>query len=487
MFHFFCFYGCGPHGREPKGKRRDRLLRADYPNGVVSSFAYDSLNRVTGAGLGNVSNPSSIASYNYTLGATGNRTAAQESSGRMVNWGYDGIYRLTQETITGGAANGAVSYGLDPVGNRLSQSSTLAGIMSGSFSYDADDRMTSTEQYDNNGNTLVSGARTFKYDFQNRLKSMTNSANGVAATIVYDGDGNRVAKTVGSTTTKYLVDDLNPTGYPQVVEEIGTGGVQRTYTYGLQRISQNQLLGSSQSSAVWTASFYNYDGFGSVRMLTDVTGAVTDTYDYDAWGNILSSTGSTPNVYLYRGEQFDPDLQLYYLRARYFNPLTGRFLTRDPLNGQITDPHTLHKYLYAGGDPINAVDPTGRADLFEQTFVVGGTLPAYPAIAAFTAGAVEAGALIAEGIVQITAELAAAAVETGIAAWEEIVAAVEEYNAIVRAHSAWGALTRAVTCADLTLLAGHIVSGWKGDKWGHAVEVGGTVGCAFFLDIRVIH
>jgi YD repeat-containing protein len=60
--------------------------------------------------------------------------------------------------------------------------------------------------YDNNGNTLVSGARTFKYDFQNRLKSMTNSANGVAATIIYDGDGNRVAKTVNGTTTRYLVD-----------------------------------------------------------------------------------------------------------------------------------------------------------------------------------------------------------------------------------------------------------------------------------------
>ncbi len=252
------------------------------------------------------------------------------------------------------------------MGNRLSQSSTLAGILSGNFSYDADDHMTSTEQYDNNGNTLVSGARTFKYDFENRLKSMTNSANGVSATIVYDGDGNRVAKTVNGTTTKYLVDDLNPTGYAQVVEEIGTGGVQRTYTYGLQRISQTQFINSA-----WQTSFYNYDGFGSVRMLTDITGAVTDTYDYDAWGNIVSSTGSTPNVYLYRGEQFDPDLQLYYLRARYFNPLTGRFLTRDPLNGKMTDPRTLHKYLYAGGDPINMIDPRGRQDMVEYAIMLG--------------------------------------------------------------------------------------------------------------------
>ena len=76
-------------------------------------------------------------------------------------------------------------------------------------------------------------------------------------------------------------------------------------------------------------SFYGYDGMGSARLLTDSTGTVTDTFDYDAWGNAVNTTGTTPNLYLYRGEQYDSDLGLYYLRARYFNPLTGRFLTKD--------------------------------------------------------------------------------------------------------------------------------------------------------------
>ncbi len=62
----------------------------------------------------------------------------------------------------------------------------------------------------------------------------------------------------------------------------------------------------------------------------------------------------------YRGEQFDSDLGLYYLRARYYNPSTGRFMSRDPLDGKSIDPKTLHKYLYASGDPVNASDPTGR-------------------------------------------------------------------------------------------------------------------------------
>jgi RHS repeat-associated protein len=151
------------------------------------------------------------------------------------------------------------------------------------------------------------------------------------------------------------VDALNPTGYAQVVEELGTAGVQRTYTYGSQRISQNQIIGSA-----WIPTFYGYDGAGSVRTLTDTTGTVTDTDDYDAWGNAVSTSGTTPNAYLYQGEQYDSDLGLYYLRARYFNPSTGRFLTTDPDAGAVSDPATLHRYLYATGDPVNRLDPTGR-------------------------------------------------------------------------------------------------------------------------------
>lgn len=113
-------------------------------------------------------------------------------------------------------------------------------------------------------------------------------------------------------------------------------------------------------SGTWTPSFYGYDGFGSVRQLTNSTGTVTDTYEYDAFGNIVNQTGTTPNNYLYRGEQFDSDLGLYYLRARYYNPATGRFLSRDPEEGEANDPKTLHKYLYAGSDPVNGRDPLGR-------------------------------------------------------------------------------------------------------------------------------
>jgi RHS repeat-associated protein len=184
--------------------------------------------------------------------------------------------------------------------------------------------------------------------------------------------------------------------------------VQRVYTYGLQRISENQFFDNQ-----WTASFYVYDGAGSVRQLTDSNGNMTDEYEYDAYGNSFTKQGATPNNYLYRGEQYDPDLGLYYLRARYYNPVTGRFMSRDPgksrttapdatrndlnsdakqevsfylfggpastpvssapegcLNSSLSDedirvPQAQHKYNYANSDPINRIDPSGRDSMIE--------------------------------------------------------------------------------------------------------------------------
>ena len=331
------------------------LTTATLPNGVQSTFSYDSLNRVTGLATQN-------SGYLYQRGPTGNLTGASELSGRALNWTYDGVYRLTSEAISGDPShnNGSASYTLDPVGNRLSETSSLAGLDPGTFGYNADDEVTS-ETYDANGNTLATGGKTFAYDAENHLTSM----NGGTVTLVYDGDGNRVAKTVGGVTTRYLVDDLNPTGYTQVVEEVVGGAVARQYTYGLQRISQGQFISNQ-----WTVSFYGYDGGGNVRNLTNSSGAITDSYEYDAFGNSFTKVGTTPNNYLYRGELYDSDLGLYYLRARYYNPATGRFMSRDPGNGDYSNPGTLHKYLYADGDPVDGADSTGWADAVDYPLVL---------------------------------------------------------------------------------------------------------------------
>ena len=93
----------------------------------------------------------------------------------------------------------------------------------------------------------------------------------------------------------------------------------------------------------------------------------TSTYAYDSRTTPMTTAAICAtrevlwNPSFYRGEQYDSDLALYYLRARYYNPATGRFMSRDPEDGHAADPKTLHKYLYAGGDPENLFDPTGKA------------------------------------------------------------------------------------------------------------------------------
>jgi len=83
----------------------------------------------------------------------------------------------------------------------------------------------------------------------------------------------------------------------------------------------------------------------------------------DAFGNLINSTGSTPNVYLFAGEQFDPALGLYYNRARYLNTTTGRFWSMDTDEGRDGDPLSLHKYLYVADSPVDHIDPAGHEEV----------------------------------------------------------------------------------------------------------------------------
>jgi RHS repeat-associated protein len=344
-----------------------------YPNSVETSYEYNTLNRLTS--MRGSKGTGTLASYGYTLGATGNRLSVVEANGRKVNYTYDDLYRLKSETISDDPAtanNGSVNYDYDAVGNRLSRTSTIAAVPSTTSGYDANDRLAS-DTYDANGSTTGSGGNVYRYDFENKIIAL-NPGTANQVTFVYDGDGNRVSKTVGTgasaVTTKFLVDTNSPTGSAQVVDEIvstgtGSGSVQRTYVHGHSLISQTQLLGSPTPS--WTSSFYGMDGHGSVRFLTNSTGTITDSYDYDAFGNLIRSPGTTPNNYLYAGEQFDPHVGFYYLRARYMNASTGRFWTMDSYSGTSHDPISLHKYLYANGNAPNLIDPSGNVTIPDIT------------------------------------------------------------------------------------------------------------------------
>jgi len=117
---------------------------------------------------------------------------------------------------------------------------------------------------------------------------------------------------------------------------------------------------------------YLYDGHGSVVGLANESGKVTDTYCYDAFGNLLKSTGTTANNYMYCSEQFDETTGLYYLRARYMDTATGRFISQDSYAGSIDAPVSLHKYLYANPNPVMYSDPSGYASLADHLAALKG-------------------------------------------------------------------------------------------------------------------
>jgi RHS repeat-associated protein len=158
-----------------------------------------------------------------------------------------------------------------------------------------------------------------------------------------------VSKSVDGKLTKYLVD--KNTDYARVIEEYNSSEVIVEYVYGDDLISQKR--GNK-------TSYYHYDGVGSVRALTDSDSVVTDLYTYDAFGNITERIGQTPNDYLFTGEQYDPNIGFYYLRARYMDPERGRFLSMDTWPVKMYDPNTLHRYLYCRSNPVDYIDPSGH-------------------------------------------------------------------------------------------------------------------------------
>lgn len=203
-----------------------------------------------------------------------------------------------------------------------------------------------TYGYDANGNQTRRGSDTFTYDHENRVTQTI--IGGVTSTSTYNGDGLRMSHTVSGQPTNYTWDVA--TGLPRVLQD-GTN----TYVYGLDLISATDGSGAQ--------TYFSYDGLGSTTNLTDGGGNTVATYSYDPFGAIRSQTGSSPNYWQFTGEQKDGDSNFYYLRARYYDTATGRFLSRDPLAGSTCSPLTLNRYVYASNNPINKVDPSGLSSI----------------------------------------------------------------------------------------------------------------------------
>ncbi|MTJ15867.1 MULTISPECIES: DUF4114 domain-containing protein [unclassified Dolichospermum] len=353
------------------------LIKTKFGNGVIENQQYDLLNRLTY--LENRNQTNVISSYTYTLDGMGNRLKVEENDGRIVEYSYDDLYRLTQEKTTDSVvANKTIQYQFDAVGNRLQKIDSVEGTTT--YTYDDNDRLlqetlggkVTNYQYDNEGNLkakVENGTTQAEYEWnaKGELTAVEVTENGETGRIEFEYDhiGIRVAINVDGEETRFLIDN-NQQQYAQVIEEYQVNGdVKTTYTHGWDLISQDN--GNNRI-------YYQVDGLGSTRLLTDNNGAVVVEYDYDAYGNLTRKVGDADNNYLFAGEQFDDAVDGYYLRARYYDSATGRFVSTDPFEGYNNQPITLHDYLYANANPVIYTDPSGRAAMVEYLPLLGGAV-----------------------------------------------------------------------------------------------------------------
>ena len=222
------------------------------------------------------------------------------------------------------------------------------------YTYDANNKMLTaggdTYTYDLNGNTIArtgsSGNATWGYDFENRMVSSTTPLG--SASFVYNGDGLRVRKVEGAWTGNYLFNGV------RVYAKYDDSWSEQA-RFMIEGASYYDQLVATRTGGAWYYPLY--DALGSARRLINASQSVTDTYSYDAFGNVTSQSGSTYNPYRYVGAlgyySADYTTGLLHLGARYYNPSAGRFATSDPKR------RPDRSYTYAENAATAGVDPTG--------------------------------------------------------------------------------------------------------------------------------
>jgi RHS repeat-associated protein len=200
--------------------------------------------------------------------------------------------------------------------------------------------------YDANGNLTGDGTRTYTWDARNHLVSI---GGAVSASFQYDPFGRRVSKTIGAATRNYLYDGVNP------VQELSGGSPAANLLTGLSVDERFQ-----RTDANGPANFLT-DALGSTIALTGPAGDTIAQYTYGPYGN-TTMTGSSLNPYQFTGREND-GTGLYYYRARYYDPASGRFISEDPIRFGGTQ---IDLYTYVSDNPVGFADPAGTCPQYDS-------------------------------------------------------------------------------------------------------------------------
>ncbi len=332
-----------------------RKISVQQGNGAVTSYTYDCADRLRQI-ENRASDGSLVNLFTYSYDDAGNRTQADESNGDVTVWDYDHTYQLTHEQRTGSVSFN-VTYTYDAAGNRTVQVDSGAVT---TYSYDAANRLLTEENasgittysYDDDGNRTQketdSETTYYTWDDDSRLTVAEPTAGAV--TFSYRADGKRVKKESVSDTTKFIYD------FNRLLQETDDSDtVQEQYTSTLAE--WGELVSEYDGSDTF---YHQYDGIGSTDALLDADPTPTDRYKHRAFGLEAAHSGTADTPFTFVGQQNyyrDPELELYFAGARYYDPAAGRWLSADPIGFAAGDENL---FRYVGNNPVNAVDPSGE-------------------------------------------------------------------------------------------------------------------------------
>ena len=372
-------------------------------NGVVSTYSYNACNKVTK--LVTKSGKFDISSYEYSYYLDGSDACKVRNENGIIettSYDYDGLKRLTRESISNGKTADTYSYEYDDYGNRSKMvangseeyetvydytvngkytallqkeiktvKETPSAVTSNNgLAISPTDLITSTAadakreetaySYDANGNQITKitadKTETNTYDSLNQLIGFTDGKT--TASYKYDVDGLRISKTVDG----HSIDQIWNDDKQIAVDADGSN----PYKAQIDIRGTNLLAGCEFVQAVKSDyTYYTQNAHGDVVNLTDNNGAVTKTYQYDAFGVEKNIDDTDTNAFRYCGEYYDKETATIYLRARYYSPSTGRFISRDSFAGSNNDPLSLNLYTYCHNNPVSGTDSTGH---FLDTF-----------------------------------------------------------------------------------------------------------------------
>ncbi|MBT1187915.1 RHS repeat protein [Streptomyces sp. CJ_13] len=346
-----------------------RLTSTTLPtaNGHIERRAYDNAGRLTS--VTNAKGSAVLADWQITLDDTGRASrVAATRAGQAASYQYytyDSAGRLLTDctsTTQAGACpdlGGATTYTYDSVGNRKTQTRERATT---TYAYDNADQLTTATTgatsrpytYDADGNQTSDGTNTFVYDAKNQMTAVT--AGPDTFTFTYDAEGNRTKAAKGTTALRTTSWDTNGP-LPTIGAEYSPSGA-RTAEY------QYNPLGQIQTETVGSSNYYlHHDQLGSVTDVTDSAGTATIRYSYTAFGEATrTDVAANPpaNPFTYTGAYTEPTTSAagYYLRARNYDPTTGRLTGTDPATLPTGRP-AISPYAYANNAPTRYTDPTG--------------------------------------------------------------------------------------------------------------------------------